>query len=357
MKRERETTEAMRTMDILQWQNLLASIVQGSEDAIYSRSLDGKVTSWNPSAERIFGYKAAEILGRSSTLLLPPERARETRQILARISNGSRVRHLETVRLRKDGKRLIVSLSVSPVRDTRGRIIGASTIARDITAERELQAQLLDAGERERQRVGRELHDGLGQQLSGIELLSRSLVRALSQRGVPEANTARLIVKHMQDAIQLSRALARGLTPVLESANGLMLALEDLATTTRRLFRVDCRFLCEEPVLAGNHKAAMHLFRVAQEAVTNAIRHGKARRITISLRRKLRNVALEIEDRGQGFRTVPNPSTPGLGLRLMRYRAARLGGLLQVTKNAQTGAIITCTVPAAALGLESLSPV
>lgn len=327
--------------------NLLASVVESSEDAIYSRSLGGMIMSWNKSAERIFGYSAKEMIGRSSEILLPPERANETRWLLDRIRRGQRVDHLQTVRVRKDGTRISISLSLSPINNGRGRIVGVSTIARDITIERELQTRLLQASEDERQRIGRDLHDSLGQQLSGMELLGRTLHKALARRGILEANTARLLVRQIQNATTQTRAIARGLTPVLDNPNGLMLALEELATTTRAFFRTQCEFNCEEPVLVDDHGAAVHLFRIAQEAVTNAIRHGRSRRIAIGLRRSGRQLVLQIDDWGKGLDAPV--VRKGLGLRLMAYRASRLEGTVKAGNRTPHGVTIVCRVPLTSL--------
>ena len=125
---------------------LLAAIVQSSEDAIISKTLDGRVTSWNKAAERIFGYTAEEMLGRPISLLAPPGRADEMRGILDRIRDGERVEHYETERQRKDGKIIQVALTVSPIRDQAGRVVGASKIARDIT-EAKLAASALSESE------------------------------------------------------------------------------------------------------------------------------------------------------------------------------------------------------------------
>jgi PAS domain S-box-containing protein len=130
---------------------LLASIVDSSEDAIISKDLEGIITSWNKSAERIFGYRADEIIGRSVTLLIPDDRPEEEPQILARLRRGERVDHFETLRRRKDGSLLEISLTISPVKDSRGRIVGASKIARDITDRKRAEVELKKSEERFRQ--------------------------------------------------------------------------------------------------------------------------------------------------------------------------------------------------------------
>jgi two-component system, LuxR family, sensor kinase FixL len=324
--------------------SLLADIVQSSSDAIFSRKLDGTINTWNAAAERIFGYSAQEIIGRSSVALLPPDRPDEMRQLLDRVRRGERIRQFETVRRRKDGKPLTVSMSISPIWSAQGRIVGASTIARDISTEREMEARILETTERERQRLGRDLHDGLGQQLGGVELLCRTLAESLGKRKRPEARIAQLLVEQIQDALAQTRALARGLTPVMDSPNGLMLALEDFSATVRSLFHVRCIFRCEEPVLVHDHVASVHLFRIAQQAVTNAIRHGRAGRVEVGLSRQSGAVVLEVRDNGTGLPPGWQKSR-GMGLRIMRYRASVLEGTIRWRLARPRGVIVTCKAP------------
>lgn len=322
---------------------LLANLVASSQEAIFSRSLDGTVTTWNEAAERIFGYRAEEIVGRPNAILVPPDRKDELQALMGQIRRGDGIEEFETVRLRKDGRLLQVSLSVSPLRGRGGRVVGASTIARDITAEKELDAAVLEAAEQERRRLGRDLHDGLGQQLGGMELLCRSLVRSLSHRKAPEVRAARLMVRQIQATVEQVRALARGLTPVMDDSNGLMLALAELASTTQKVSRIRCRLLCEEPVLVPNHTAAVNLFRIAQEAVGNATRHGRPRRIEISLSRK--NAFLRLEIRNDGRAPAADPGSSGLGQRIMAYRAGLLGGTVALLPLRPRGARVVCVVP------------
>jgi two-component system sensor kinase FixL len=324
--------------------NLLANIVESSNDAIFSRKLDGTVITWNAAAERIFGYAAPEMIGRSSAALLPPDRADEALHLMNRVRRGQRVSHFETVRLRKDGTALTISLSVSPLRDARGRIVGASTIARDISAEREMEGRILEMREQERRRLGRDLHDGLGQQLGGVELVCRTLAKSLTRRKRPEARTAQLLVTQIQNALAQARELARGLTPVMDSPDGLMLALENFSASTRNLPGVRCVFRCEEPVLVHNHVASEHLLRIAQEAVANALRHGGARRIEVALARRNRSLVLQIRDNGKGLPTDWQ-NAPGLGLRIMRYRVSILEGSIRWRRNSPHGVEVIVRVP------------
>ena len=324
---------------------MLADIVQSSDDAIFSRKLDGTISSWNRGAEHIFGYKAGEIIGQPSRCLLPSDRTDETDRLFAKIRRGERVEHFETLRLRKDGRQLVVSLKISPILDSRGRVVGASTIARDVTAQRELEALLLESGDRERRRLGRDLHDGLGQQLSGMDLVGRSLARSIARRKLPDVKLVRSLVSHIHSVTAQIRALARGLSPVVESPDGLMTALSDLVTATHLHLRVKCTFTCTEPVLIQDHAAAVHFFRIAQEAIANALRHGRARRIEVSLTRR-EEVSLVIRDNGRGFKKASSPPK-GMGLRAMQYRARVLGGTLQYGNVPPKGAMVSCSVPVA----------
>src|ERR1051325_5437065 len=123
---------------------LLSAIVDSSDDAIISKNLEGIITSWNKGAERVFGYTAAEAVGRSITMLIPPDRLHEEPKILEQLKRGERVNHFETIRMRKDGSLLDISLTISPVKDSDGRVMGASKIARDITERKRSEAALLE---------------------------------------------------------------------------------------------------------------------------------------------------------------------------------------------------------------------
>ena len=324
--------------------NLLAEIVESSGDAIFSRKLDGTISTWNAAAERIFGYSAREIVGRSSKVLLPPDRPNELRQLLERVRRGERITHFETVRLRKDRKPLTLSMHVSPIRNGRGQIVGASTIARDITAEREMETRIMEISEQERQNLGRDLHDGLGQHLGGIELLCRSLAWSLNKAKRAEARTAELLVTQVQEALEQTRSLARGLTPVMDKPNGLMVAMESLSTTVRGLYRVRCLFRCDEPVLVHDHAMSVHLFRIAQESVANALRHGEARRVEMVLAQKGGQVVLQIRDNGKGLASEARESS-GMGLRIMKYRASVLQGSIRWERATPRGVVVTCKAP------------
>ena len=321
-----------------------AALVESSDDAIIGKTLEGIVTSWNRGAEVIFGYTRAEMLGKSIALLIPQDRKNEEPEILERIKRGESVDHYETIRRRKDGRVMDISVTISPIRDDGGKVIGASKVARDITERKRLEKEILEISEREQRRIGQDLHDGLCQHLAGIELMSQVLEQKLVRRSKDAATRAGDISRNVRDAIGHTRLLARGLSPVTLESEGLMSALHELALNTEKIFRVACRFECDPPVLVSDFPAASHLFRLAQEAVSNAIKHGKAKRILIQLKQERGRMILSIIDNGSGF-PPQIPKSKGMGLRIMQSRAGMIGGTLVFGRNAGGGASVTVTAP------------
>jgi PAS domain S-box-containing protein len=320
-----------------------AAIVGSSDDAIIGKTLDGRVTSWNRGAEKIFGYTSAEMMGRPISVLYPPDRIGEESMILARLRRGESIEHYETVRRRKDGRLIDVFVTISPIRDSSGTIIGASKIGRDITERKQMQKEILEISDREQRRIGQDLHDGLCQQLAGIELMSQVLAGNLAGKSKEHARRASEIAGHVREAISHTRSLARGLSPVTLESEGLMSALQDLATTTEKIFNVTCRCSFPKPVEIRDHALATHLFRIAQEAVSNAIKHGKATRILIQLRERGGEVSVTVADNGSGL-PEPLPKSKGIGLRIMQSRASMIGGTLLIVNDPKGGARITCSV-------------
>ncbi len=321
----------------------LATIVESSADAILSKTLDGVITSWNRGAQRMFGYTAEEIVGHPISLLIPTDRRDELEENLELIQRDEAVELVDTVRVRKDGRKVDVSLTLSPIKDERGRVTGASAIMQDISERKRLEAEILQVSEREQRRIAEDLHDGVGQQLGGISCLSDVLKKDLAERASPEAAAAAKISKLLTVAMAQTRSLARGLHPVPLEANGLISALEDLASRITDLFKVACHFECPQPVMIEDNTTANHLYRIAQEAISNAIKHGRAQRITIRLSEISEEICLAVSDDGVGFKAGDRHSK-GLGLRIMNHRAGVIGGTVIVQKRHGGGTELVCTV-------------
>ena len=319
-----------------------AAIIESSDDAIISKTLEGVITSWNRGAEKLFGYTPKEAVGRPMLMLFPPERVKEEADILARIARGESVDHYETVRVRKDGKRLDISVTISPIRDSQGRIVGASKIARDISERRALELAVEAAAEQERTRIARELHDGLGQQLGGLRFLMDGLRRDLQTANSPQAETAGQLAREIATALTQARTLAHELYAVPPSPDGLSQALENLAERASER-GVGCVFAGEAPVLLHNQMVASHLYRIAQEAVHNALKHSRATRIDLELVPQPDALELRVRDNGVGLPAATG--SRGLGLHTMEQRARLIGGQLLVRNLPQGGVAVICSVP------------
>ena len=230
-----------------------------------------------------------------------------------------------------------------------GRVIDyAVTRSRDFAARRHLEQEVLKSSEHERQRIARDLHDDLGQQLTGIAIMARMLATRLAARALPEAGDARELGELVQGAIAQSLALARGLDPLTEYGAELPAALDALARDGERRFRIRCEFRRIGDVPAVDGEVATHLYRIAQEAMTNAVKHGPAGQVNIDLRGSAGG-ALELAIADDG-KAAPDPAQfgRGQGLRIMEYRARTIGGSLAIERNPQgRGLRIRCTLPSA----------
>jgi len=324
----------------------LRAILETAVEGIITIDDRGIIESFNLAAEKIFGYKAKEVIGRNVSTLMPSPHREQHDTYLGNYLHTGHAKIIgigrEIVARRKNGTVFPMDLSVSEVRLADRRLF--TGFIRDITERKQLEKEILETSERERRRIGQDLHDGLCQHLAGIELMSQVLEQKLVRRSKAAAARAGDIAKNVREAISHTRLLARGLSPVTLESEGLMSALHELALNTEKIFRVSCRFDCNPPVLVQDYPAATHLFRLAQEAVSNAIKHGKAKRILIRLKEERGRMALSIIDNGSGFPTQ-TPKSKGMGLRIMQSRAGMIGGTLAIERNAVGGTSVTVAAP------------
>jgi PAS domain S-box-containing protein len=322
----------------------LRAILQTAVEGIITIDDRGTIESLNPAAEKIFGYQAQEVVGQSVKRLMPTPYRDEHDTYLANYLRTGRARIIgigrEVLGLRKDGTVFPMDLSVSEVRLAHKRLF--TGFVRDISDRKRLEKEVLQISELEQRRIGQDLHDGLCQQLAGIELMSEVLKQKLSRTSPTAAAQAAKIAEVVRAAIGETRMLARGLSPVDVESNGLMSALQELASNTEQLFRVACRFECPRPVLVRDHAAATHLYRIAQEAINNAIKHGKARQIALRLTARKDQANLAVIDDGCGFVAKPK-QTRGMGLRIMQYRAGMIGASLEIRPAKGRGILVSCT--------------
>ncbi len=219
---------------------------------------------------------------------------------------------------------------------------GATFFGREITEHRELEQTLLSAIEDEQQRIGADLHDGLGQQLTGLACMAVALRARLKNADPGVAAQADMIARIANGATELSRALAHGLTPIQLEQDGLGTALEELASQSRRIHGIDCRFRVRGDPDQVEHVTATHVYRIAQEAIHNAVRHGQAARIRISLSASAARKRLLIADDGRGFNERDLMGRSGRGMKLMRFRANIIGGTLSIRSHPGRGTRIEC---------------
>ncbi|HEX3799951.1 MAG TPA: sensor histidine kinase [Verrucomicrobiae bacterium] len=211
--------------------------------------------------------------------------------------------------------------------------------------ERErLERELLEVSDREQRRIGQDLHDSLCQHLTGTALAGQVLEEKLAMRNVPEAADASKVVELVEEGIALSRKLAKGLHPIEMEAGGLMQALEELAANTGDLFKVSCRFECDSPVLIHDVTVSGHLYRIAQEAISNAIKHGKAKNIVIYLEALDEGITLRVQDDGVGLPEPLPAHNEGMGLRIMDHRASMIGAVFSARRGTAGGTVVTCTL-------------
>ncbi len=233
-------------------------------------------------------------------------------------------------------------LDIAPVREG-GRLVRSDWFVRDITRRVELEHELMQVSDRERQQIGHELHDDLSQILHGAHFLTAELQNRLSAAGRPEAGELGRIVGILDDALATTRSLSRGLQPVAAVPEGLMNALRDHAARIRQVYGLSCRFMCPQPVHVDDPVVATHLFRIAQEAINNAVRHAQCRRITIRLQDAGERLLLAIRDDGHG-RIPPSSRRRGIGLHVMQFRASAVNGSLAIQNRRDKGTEVVCSV-------------
>lgn len=342
-----DVTELKQTKKALEESEARAqAILETTVDGIITIDADGIVESVNPAAEAIFGYDADEVIGENVKMLMPSPYREEHDEYLRSYHETGRRNIIgvgrEVTGKRKDGSTFPMDLAVSEV-ELGDRTIFTG-IVRDISERRRLEKEILNVSEQERRRIGQDLHDGLGQMLTGIGLLSQDLAQELDEEGHDRADDMAEITEHIKEADQYARDLSHGLIPVDVEANGLPEALRRLANNAERLFNVECVFQEVETALIHDNTTATHLYRIAQEAVNNAVRHGDADHVKLSLAAGDEQIRLQVRDDGSGFEQ-DEVTDAGMGVHIMNYRARIIGGTLDLHSTVGDGTVVTCTLP------------
>lgn len=354
----------------------LTAVVESSNDAIISFDAEGTIVSWNKGAERIFGYTAEEVRGKSQAILAPPEKQDEKRRMLELLSQGHYIDQFETIRVCNDGRLIDISLSVTPLTDDGGRMVGATAIAQDITARKLALAQLKQAKDELEQRVNertaelRDRVDQLGQMAAELtsaeqrerkrlamilhDHLQQLLVAVKLRVGEPPSETAEgqkmhtaELVAMLDEAIENSRSLAVELSPPI-LCEGLGNAIEWLGCTwfpEKYRLEVDCQI--QTDIDAATPELRDLTFIAAKELVLNVIKHAGVSKVTLTLA-ELPDGFFEliVADRGRGF-DVGTAAKDGTGLQNLRQRLNLLGGCLEIVSSAGGGVRATVRGPTA----------
>jgi signal transduction histidine kinase len=241
------------------------------------------------------------------------------------------------------GERVKLELNTRMI-ELNGKPLEVEVIGRDITERRHMENQILEISNKEQQRIGHDLHDGVCQQLAAIAYRTHILARRLQSKDAAESAEAEGIGDSINESLVQTRGVARGLFPVRLEENGLVSALEELSANISSLFKVNCSFVSTTPTAAVEYNVALHVHYIAQEAAMNAARHSKAEKITIRLAEEQGRLVLSVEDDGSGFAPAHNPHNAGggMGIAIMRYRARVIGATLDLNTKAGQGTRVTC---------------
>jgi len=323
----------------------LAAVVHDSNDAITVQDFKGNIRFWNLGAKRMYGYTKAEALKMNVRQIAPKNGRDDALALLKRLREGEEVRSFEAQRLTKDGRLIDVWITVTTLTDKAGNLAAVATTERDITERKQLERELLAIREKEQKLIGREMHDSMGQMLTGIAVKSKGLELKLKSKSLPrESADASEICELANETIAQTRRLARMLYPVDIETGGLVSALQGLVSSTKDLLKISCQFKCNDAVPIRDPVTARHLYRIAQEAITNAVRHGKAKNIRIELTSAKGITTLKVANDGKDFPGIL-ATKKGIGLKIMEYRAKMIGSILDVGRGPKGGTIVTCRFP------------
>ncbi len=347
---ERARQLAASEADLHKQTDILQSILNSMGDGVVVTDAHGGLVHINPAAKRILRSPAENtdiLVWLQSCENCLPAASAETPgpgSPLLEVVRGQAADAAEVL-LRPAGLPAGVWLSVNsrPLVDRTGTTTGRVIVFSDISARKNLERQIAEISDREQRHLGEDLHDGLCQHLVSVAFAARKLAGKLAEQSLHEAEDATQIAELLGESIAQARAVARGLYLVPREAGGLRSALEEFVMQVRARHRMPCHFVEHVSVPIEGEMVVTNLFRIAQEAVTNAIKHARASRIAVTLSADPEEIRLTIEDDGTGFQPDSQP-THGMGLHLMNYRARMMGAALRIERRSAGGTTVSCSL-------------
>lgn len=337
--------ERKRTDEALRKENEFSNALFNATGALFMvLNREGRIVRFNKAAEEASGYALAEVQDRFPWEdLVPREERVAERKRFMRMVAGAPPTQAEGGFLTKEGQRRIISWSYAALHGPDQSVDYVIMSGIDVTVAKHLEADILSVAEGEQSRIGHDLHDGLGQHLTGVEFMAQVIVQRLEAAGRPEARDMEEITRLIREAIAQTRDLARGLSPVVLQKKGLPVALTDLAESISARMQVHCTCEVSMPPPIVDYNTSIHLYRIAQEAAANAVKHGKATAVAITLEEHHNRLKLTIADNGSGLPDNHGVGQ-GMGLRVMTYRAGIIGATLDMYSTPGQGVMIQCSL-------------
>jgi len=328
------------------------AVIHQSTAGIAGTDLTGHIIFANEKFCSMLGYKERELVGKTIFEITPPGDIPQSRRLFRRIVTKAEPYQLEKRYRRKDGSTLWVSVSASPLRNAVGKTQSAVAIIIDISDQKRAQAfledrarglegEILAISDREQRRIGQDLHDSLCQHLTAIAYMARSVALRLKNHRVIEVEHIERIAELINDGVTEARTIARGLHPVEVEPPGLVTALATLVKQPH--WPVRCRLEADEEISVQDSTVALHLYRIAREALINANKHARAREIIVRMKRSTKGIELSVIDDGVGI-AADSPLGSGMGFHIMEYRARSMGARLEVKPLRPHGTRVTCYV-------------
>lgn len=341
VRKQAEVAMQQRHREVENERTILRSIIDANPDLVFIEDHERKLTHSNRAFKQLIGLNEEQTPNLSSDDVFSERFAPLVEDMNGKILSGEAELLREEVWLRSiNCSAILFDLVKAPVKDIEGNILGIISIGRDITEQRQIEAELVERTEDQQRTIGQDLHDGVGQKLVGISFLAKMLDQGLQAKQSEFASHAATLVDQINDVIGEVRGLARGLLPIELESNGLNAALDSLAKNTSKTFNMECIYLPHGEVLVSDRIISLNLYRIVQEAVNNAVKHGKASRIEVSLEVENKNFKLRISDNGRGFEYQNYQELnkmKGIGLQSILYRSRLINAKVNFAKSLEGG--------------------